>query len=158
MTCTPYRHPATALWEPYMALFEQQMRLWQMMSEAMLQANPWIAMAQASGVNPLTRDAALGTGDAPDDINLESGVAASSAAAPNLTPKPPAKPQPKPRAKPAARKTPATPRSATGPRKSATKPTAATNVTASAPTRSRRRRQPASPPPMPGNDAGKPDQ
>jgi len=73
----PLYSPASPMWLASF-WFDQQMRMFQMMSELMLKSNPWIILAEAGTVNPLTADAALGTGDLPDEINLESGVAASS--------------------------------------------------------------------------------
>ncbi|ARE41548.1 Low-complexity acidic protein [Rhodovulum sp. P5] len=84
MTCNP-TPPFYAAFSPFWAvnsMFEQQMRVFQMMTELMLKANPWIIIAEAGTIDPLTADAAIGKGDNVDDLNLEASAALASSPAP----------------------------------------------------------------------------
>lgn len=132
MTCTPLPFPAAG--NPFLAaswiMFEQQMRMVQMMTEIMIRANPWIVLAEAGTIDPLTRDAALGAGDLTDDINLEAGVASPAAPTPEpVTPMPARAPRPAPVRTSAAQ-----------PAKAGAKPPAGASVTG----RARRSVKPAS--------------
>ncbi|SIO41554.1 hypothetical protein SAMN05444722_1996 [Rhodovulum sp. ES.010] len=136
MTSTPppLYSPASPFWMvSYM--MEQQMRMAQLCFETMMRANPWVVMIRTGSVDPLTADAALGAGDAPDDINLEGGVTAAKTTPAKPAPvvaravpkqddghvaAPAAKPAPAAKAEPASRPKTATRRNASSGAKGAT--------------------------------------
>lgn len=136
-------------------MVDQQIRMMQIVTDAMLRANPWLRlMLRAGGVDPLTADAAIGKGDETGELDLEAGGA--EAEVPRASPQVvvAAKPVPEPAEMPRAEADPAP--KAAGVRKRAT-PAPRRKTSASAPRGgSRARRKPAAPPPLPGSGSEEP--
>ncbi|GAA0312629.1 hypothetical protein [Rhodovulum strictum] len=148
-TSPPPFFAATPFWMAGYVV-DQQMRFMQMLTETMIRANPWFALMRARGVDPLTADGALGEGDAPCDIDLEAGGAEAEPRMDPVAeePLPPVVVATIAPAPAAAEDTAATlsPADAAPADPAPRKPAAE-----AAPPRSRARRQPASPPVLPGN-------
>ncbi|MGC9417423.1 MAG: hypothetical protein ACP5EN_00485 [Rhodovulum sp.] len=143
-------------------MVDQQIRMMQIFTDAMIRSNPWLRlMLHSGGIDPLTADAAVGKGDETNEIDLEAGGAEAEVASARLqaiaTEKPTRKPATdagaSPARKPAAKWEPGTARS----RKRATPaPRHKASASADKQSKSRARRKPSAPPPLPASGPQEP--